>query len=352
MSTTAFPVNHPQARKAWSAMLMKEALKKTHLLQFAGSDSNSIIQIKNDLTKDAGDRIRFGLRHQLTGAGIQGDGVLEGNEEALEIYSQDVFIDQLRHAVRSSGKMSEQRVPFAVRAEARDGLADWWADRFDTWLFNQLTGNTGQSDTRYTGNQTAIAPDTDHVVIGTATGSTTEASLSATSVAEFNLAFIDEAVEKSKLVKNSLRPVRAGNGTYLVLFLHPTQVTSLRTNTNTGQWLDIQKAAMSGGDVRSNPIFSGALGVYNGVILHESTRIPSSPSLNANVRRAVLCGAQGAQMAFGKGYGSGSFTWKEEMFDYDNQLGVAAGCIAGVTKTRFNGSDFATMVIPSYDVAV
>lgn len=352
MAGTDYPVNHPQARKKWSADLMKEALKKTHLLQFAGSGSDNIIQIKSDLNKDAGDRVRFGLRHQLTGAGIQGDGVLEGNEEALEIYSQDVYIDQLRHAVRSSGKMSEQRVPFSVRAEARDGLSDWWADRFDTWLFNQLAGNTGQGDTKYTGNQACVAPDSDHVLIGSATGSTAEASLSATTVAKFNLKFIDEAVERAQLLKNALRPVRVGNGSYLVLFLHPAQVTSLRTSTDTGQWLDIQKAALSGGDGKSSPIFTGALGVYNGVILHKSTRIPSSPGLNASVRRAILCGAQAAQMAFGKGYGKGSFTWKEEMFDYDNQLGVAAGCIGGVVKTVFNSSDFGTMVIPSYDVAV
>jgi len=352
MATTDYPVNHPMAKKHWSSSLMKEALKKTMFLQFSGSDTNSIIQIKSDTSKDAGDLITYGLRHQLSGAGIQGDGVLEGNEEALEVYTDTVLINQLRHAVRSSGKMSEQRVPFNVRAEARDGLSDWWADRFDTWVINQLSGNTGQADTRYTGNQAATAPDSDHVLIYSGTGSTAESSLSNTTVANFNLNFIDDAVEKSKTLKNALRPVRSGNGSYLVLFLHPSQVTSLRTTTNTGQWLDIQKAALSGGK-QQNPIFDGSLGVYNGVILKESTRIPGGVGgIDSNIRRAVLCGAQAACMAFGKGYGKGSFTWKEEMFDYDNQLGVAAGCIAGVSKSVFNGSDFATIVIPSYDVAV
>src|SRR5687768_12275437 len=115
---------------------MKEALKRTYALQFMGTGSDSIIQIKTELNKAAGD-------------GISGDSTLEGNEEALITYSQNVSIDQLRHAVRSSGKMSEQRVPFSVRAEARDGLADWWSDRIDTWFFNQICGNTAQADTKY-----------------------------------------------------------------------------------------------------------------------------------------------------------------------------------------------------------
>ncbi len=59
---------------------------------------------------------------QLSGAGVAGDGTLEGNEEALTTYSDNIFIDQLRHAVRSAGKMTEQRVPFSIREEARAGL--------------------------------------------------------------------------------------------------------------------------------------------------------------------------------------------------------------------------------------
>jgi hypothetical protein len=34
-----------------------------------------------------------------------------------------------------------------------DGLKDWWADRLDTWFFNQAGGFTAQTDLRYTGMQ-------------------------------------------------------------------------------------------------------------------------------------------------------------------------------------------------------
>ena len=39
---------------------------------------------------------------------------------------------------------------------------------------------------------------------------------------------------------------------------------------------------------------------------------------------------------------------REELFDYENQLGVSAGLIWGLKKTTFNGSDFATVVLSSY----
>ena len=349
MSATDYPVNHPLAIKHWAKDLMKEALKKTYALQFIGTGKDSLCTIKTETKNQGGDRVRIAIRSQLSGAGIQGDNTLEGNEESLETFYQDVSIDQLRHAVRSGGKMSEQRVPFSVRAEARDGLADWWADRFDTWFFNQLTGNTGVSDPRYYGFNAPTAPDADHITYHSS-GSTAEVSLSATTVAQLRLTTIDYAVEKAKMAKNTIRPVRVGGKDYFVMFVHPYQVTDLRTSTAAGQWQDIQKAAMGGGKVEDNPIFTGALGVYNGVILHESTRIPASPT-NASARRAVLCGAQALCMAFGREYGKGTYSWVEELFDFKNQLGVAAGCQAGLIKTRFNGSDFGTVVVPTYAVA-
>jgi N4-gp56 family major capsid protein len=350
MAATEYGVNHPLAIKKWEPDLMKETLKKTYALQFMSKGKDSLCTIKTDLTtSDGGDRIRVGIRSQLQGAGVKGDNTLEGNEEALETFYQDVFIDQLRHAVRSRGKMSEQRVPFSVRAEARDGLADWWSERIDRWFFNQLCGNTAEGDDRYYGFNAPVAPDADHVSYGRS-GSTSEGSLSDSTVARMNLTYIDTAVEKAKLAKNALRPITINGRKHFVMFLHPFQVTDLRVNTTAGQWQALQQAAIEGGKISDNPIFTGALGMYNNVVLHESVRIPTSPS-NASVKRAVICGAQALSIAFGRKFGKNVFAWKEELFDYDNQLGVAAGCQAGMIKTRFDGSDYGTIVVPTWAVA-
>jgi N4-gp56 family major capsid protein len=361
LADTDYQVNSPLAVKRWSAELMKEALKKTFALQFMGEDTNSIIQIKTELNKGAGDRITFGIRQQLQGAGVSGDNTLEGNEEALETYTQNVTIDQLRHAVRSNGKVSEQRVPFTIRNEIRDGLSDWWADRIDTWFFNQVTGNTAQADTRYTGMQAVVATDSGHQIFGNigatvaaGTVALAETSLSATTVARFHLGMIDRARERAKTATNAMRPIMVGNKSLYVAFLHPRQTTALRISAGTSLWQDIQQAALAAQDADDNPIYTGALGIYNQTILHESTRIPLVDGATAgtpNVARAVLVGAQAAVMAFGRGHGKNTFDWNEELFDYRNKLGVEAGCIGGLVKTRFNGSDFAAITMSSYEPA-
>lgn len=352
MAKTSFGVNHPQAIKLWRRRLMREALKETYSNRFMGSDKSSLLYVMDETKKSAGDRIRAGLRMQLSGAGVSGDGTLEGNEEALVTYSDDLLIDQLRHAVRSAGRASEQRIAFSTREEAHDGLRDWWADRFDTSFFNHLAGNTGQVDLRYTGNNATIAPSTtsgnSRIIYGNT--ETTENSLSASASASnnFQLTLIDKAISMAKTASPLLRPIRTGQGGKYVQFLHPYQVFDLRTDATAARvtWYDTQRALVEGGD-KSNGIFTGALGEYNGTVLHEATRIPLAPN-TTTVRRAVFCAAQAACFATGRENGGGQMTWVEELFDYGNQLGVSAGMIFGMKKLQFNSIDFGTIVVSTH----
>lgn len=346
MATTQYGLNHPLTVKLWARKLFEEALKATWLYRFMGNDARSAIQIVNDMQKGPGDRLTIGLRMQLTGAGVLADGTLEGNEESLTTYADNLVINQLRHAVRSDGKMSEQRIPFSIREEARMGLQDWWADRIDTALFNHLAGNTAQADVRYTGGNATTAPSTNNWVFANGVANETQvASASASNI--FKLSFIDSAVEKAKTNSPLIRPLKVDGEDKFLCFLHPYQVTDLRQNTNSGQWLDIQKAVYMGTKDK-NPIYSGALGEYNGTILHESTRVPS---VVAGVYRAVFCGAQSASIGFGQNSAPNKMSWVEELFDYGNQLGVSAGCIYGAKKMVFNSQDFGTVVISTYAAA-
>jgi len=353
MASTDYPVNHPLAVKLWSKKLMQEALKQTYFAKFIGKGTDSLIQIKEETSKGAGDKVTFGLRMQLTSDGVVGDATLEGNEEALVTYSDSLLINQVRNAVKSDGKMSEQRVPFSVREEARAGLTDWISDIWDYAFFNQLAGNTAVATGARTGNNATVAPAATR--IQWSDGKTTEAGIASSGAStQMRLNLIDYAVEKAKTATPFIRPLKINGDNMYVMFLHPFQVTQLRTTTDTGQWLDIQKAAMTGGKVSDNPIFTGALGVYNNVILHESFRVPSSPT-QSTVKRAVFCGAQAGVVAFGQNFGNGSagtnFKWVEKEFDYGNQLGVSAATIFGLKKTIFNSVDFATIVVPTQSIA-
>ena len=366
MATTAYGVNAPEAVKLWSKRLAREALKKTYIGKFIGSGDDALIQEKKDTKKSEGDRIRTTLRMQLGGAGVVGDGTLEGNEESLTTYTDDLLIDQLRHAVRSGGKMTEQRIPFSIREEARTGLTDWWAGRMDRAFFMQVCGfnagavtergeNYDGTDLRYTGQNAILAPEsTAHYRLdatsGLVSGASDEDLVSADTM---TLTILDDLKAEAETRSPVVRPVMINGEKHYCVFLDVLQARDLRKNTNTGQWQDIQKAAMQGGQISKNPIFNGSLGMYNNMILHSTTRISqgvhsSTSAAISTVRRAVLCGAQSSTIAFGKGHSFDKMGWHEETFDYGNQLGVSSGCIFGIKKNRWNSKDFSTLVLSTY----
>lgn len=361
MATTDFPVNHPLAIKQWSDKLLREALQNTMALKFMGSDKSSMIYVQDSTQKSKGDKVTYGLRTQLVGAGVAGDGTMEGNEEAMSFYNDALFIDQLRHATRTDGRMSEQRVPYALREECQVALSDWIADRLDQALFNQLCGYTvANNDYRYTGSNAAVAPDSSHKIMwddSTNTNHTGEASLSESDT--FKLTHIDKCVEIAKTLgrdgsgKVPIRPIKYKGGEYYVAFLHPIQIRTLRESTSSQGYMDLQKSIIQGGKAYEDlPIANGAEFLYNNTFVHESPRI--SYGVNASgvaltrVRRAVFCGAQAAVIAFGKGSAGARVDYNEETFDYGNQFGVAGGLIWGCKKSVFNSADFGVITMPTF----
>jgi N4-gp56 family major capsid protein len=240
------------------------------------------------------------------------------------------------------------------------GLQDWWIERLETACANQLTGNTGQADTKYTGNQATTAPTvvagTDRLIIGSVAGENAlESSLSATTTNAIKLKDLDAAVARAKVNTPRIRPINVDGKKMWVAFLHPYQIYQLRRDASTaGNFYDVNKAMLSGGKISDNPIVTGASFIYNNVIVHEWDYLPQVPDSAApgsdgtNYRRGVFCGAQALVCAYGQDNQPNKMTWEEELFDYGNQLGVAAGCIFGVKKTVFNSNDFGTIVLSGY----
>jgi N4-gp56 family major capsid protein len=367
MAMTNFPVNDALAVKLWSKTLDHEALKYTDVFPLIGDDANSIIHRKVETSKGAGDKVTYGLRMQLTGAGFTENQLAEGNGESLTIFSDSIVINELGHVVgvKSANTIDQQRVPFDLRMEARDGLADWYAKRFSQAFFNQVCGFTPQTDIRFTGLQATLAATTGRIL--RQTSRTDDASLVSTDVFSINL--IDKAKEAAITAVPKIRPVRImgkGGGEdrrdynatltdKYVMYLHPYQITDLRTSTSTGQWLDIVKAAYIGLEETGNPIFSGAIGEYNGVILRSAFDVTNGVSnagaVQTNVYRSVLLGGQACMMAFGQKDSPNKYRWNEELFDHKRRLEVSAWTIHGLKKTQFNSLDYGTVVVSTWAAA-
>jgi N4-gp56 family major capsid protein len=124
----------------------------------------------------------------------------------------------------------------------------------------------------------------------------------------------------------------------------------MRSNTTTGQWLDIQKALTMGGG--KGLLFDEALGIYRDVLFVESTRIPLYLAGAGNAiscARAVFLGAQAGVMAAGRegsAEGFGKLKLAEKTFDYGKRYGIAATFIFGMARSKFNAqSDFAAFAV-------
>ena len=354
MSSTQFTSASPHAIKIWARKAFKDAVKTTMYGKLIGSSDRSIVQVKNELKND-GDRARFALRALPTGVGVQEDETLEGNEEGLEFKYFDLNLGEKRHAIKVDLNLSAQRTMFNVRSEAKDALQEWLEEYLDTTFFEYLTGagvgpggNSRYHPNGVLGANDLLAPSSDRLVFG-GTGVSNKASLTASD--EMSLTVLDKIAEQVKLASPTMRKANFGGRKGWVVILHPWQVTSLRKNTNAGQWFDIQKAAMQGGKITNNPIFSEALGQYRDFILVESTRVPTFSDYgaggNVNAARAMVLGAQACVVAHGKGANEkGVLKMAERTFDYGKRYGIAATLIWGMAKTRFNGqSDFASFAV-------
>jgi len=334
---------------------MRDALKQTLFSKFLGKDKKAILQRITDLERQAGDNIKYDLLMQMGNDGVVGDNRMRGNEEALTYYQDDVSIDQLRNA-HAFRRMSQQRTVHDLRVDAKANLSDWYADKYDTYMFNCLCGNTGHSF-----GQAATAPDADHYVVSgdvsnTGVIATDEGNLSSND--QIQLADLDFAKEKAKTLSPMIRPCNIGGDEFYVVVLHSYSVTDLRldvANSAYVSWPDIQMYANKRG--LKNPIFDGSLGVYNGMILFESTRIFSPVS---NVRRNLFLGSQAGVFAIGNAYPSlaqnrvgkdNLMSWYEDSDDYGNENGIAVGSIFGMKSTLFDSKDYGKIVISSYSAA-
>jgi N4-gp56 family major capsid protein len=365
MATTTFGVNDANAVKLWARRLGFQIIYRTDISALVGEDPNSIIQLKPETQKSAGDKVTFSLMTELLGDGFTEGEVAEGNGESLSIFADAILINELGHVVGVPNKgraIDDQRVPFNLRDAARLGLRGWWNKRLSVVFFNHVCGYTPETRLKYVGNNAILAPSSGRQIWVDTAGNNSDGDENLASDDVMSLKWIDYARELAETGSNPVRPInvegyddgRDISGGRYVMYLHPYQVTDIRTNASTGQWLDIQKAALANGQASKNPIYTDALGEYNNVILKKANHVTpgansATPTTSvADVRRAVLLGAQACAMATSKAGGATDFDWNEELLDHKRKLEVSVMSIFGMKKTRFNGTDFGTVVVSSY----
>lgn len=347
---TVIGVNDPKAVKRFSADLFVETSREGYFSsKFAGKGANpqAPIQVLLDLAKDHGDTISYDLSVQLNNAPVFGDDKLKGKEAALQFATDEVKITQVRCGVSAGGRMTRKRVLHDLRMVARARQGEWWGRLDDEFTVMYASGARGHNDDTildadfagYAGNS-LVAPDAAHQMYAGA--ATSKASLVAGD--KLDLTTIEKAVTKAKAMGGGgtgapkIQPMRFEGEERFVLLMSPFDEYNLRTNSSVGQWIDIQKAA-AGAQGAAGPLFKGALGMFNGVILHshQITRRFNDYGAGSNVKasRCLFMGRQALVRAYGSPGNGLRMDWHEETDDRGNELVITSSTIRGDKKTRF-----------------
>jgi len=308
------------AVERWAKELMYEVGKEIYFEKFMGSGPDSLIQVKNELNGQSGDSVTFGLITNLSGSGISGDSTLEGNEESMGNFSQTVSTSMIRHAVRNTGRFDDSKVLYDFRVESLAVLKTWIAEYIDSQLFTNLVASCTylfRADAGGDSVASRLSDDTDQLA---AADLIVPADISAL-----------QKLAKVPGVSGQLRirPIRVGGREYYVLLVHPEVAYDLKQNSTFTQAL--REAEVRGSE---NPLFSGAIGIWDGVVIHEHENI----SLFDDGGGGAVHGAHNLFLGAQAGvYATvGDPIWVEKSFDYGNQLGVAGGLIFGNAKVKFD----------------
>lgn len=323
MAETRFASGDALAAQLWSAALFKEAIKDIFFAKYVGTSDSSIIQSKMELTKKKGEIITFGLRMRLTGEGVNTDNdYLEGNEEEMTFHDLSVTLQERGNAVRAKSKLDLQRPAFDLRTQFKAGLKDWLTEYIDRTTIEALSAS----------------PTSNRNIFGGDATSTSDIDSSDT----LSTTVISKAKRTARLATPKIRPIVVEGEEHYLLLCHDYQTKAIKAET---AWINAQRDAGVRG--RKNALFSGALGMWDGVVIKEYERVQTYRTWGSGAdltgARALLLGAQAGIHAYGQ-----LPKWYEKMFDYGRIPGVATDVVWRAAKTVFNSEDFGTVAVNTY----
>lgn len=313
MTATLASTVTAQVPQLWDSLLLAQAENRTFWKKFEGPEgSSSAIIRKDDLTKTAGDTIKMDMVLALTSSFITGDTTaLVGNEEALKFRQNSVTVTALADAVRWS-ELVEATINYDMRSTALNQMQKHLAEKLDNDIWSELTGGG------------TTIPAVNEWYAGVATSVNTLVNTAGNGA--MTLSDVSDARAYAQATLKIEPMMTDGGEEYYGLVLDPYAALALKKDSN---YQTAFRDAQVRGD--NNPLFTGSLGFWDGVILYSNNNVPSGTTAFAspatvNIRYAknVLFGAQACARGFAQ-YPD----WREELFDYGRQAGIATTLIKG-----------------------
>jgi hypothetical protein len=332
----------------WDDKFFTSYVRANQFSRYMGTSENSLIQVKEDLTKKAGDSITYALVNDLTGAGVSGSTALEGAEEAMGSRSFKLSVAMMRNGVVVH-EWDEQKSAIDLRNAARPQLKSWLLkkDRTDIITALQSINGVALASASEAQRDAWLDDNNDRILFGAAAGNTDSTGGTVAYDYSDSIAAVDNSADKltksvvslakrmARAASPAIRPIEVdGKGEWFVLFANRFAFRDLKADL---------ASTFSSAEVRGkeNPLFVDGDLIWDGVIIREIPELASYSNGSIQVANNVLCGAQA--LAFGWAQRP---TTRTEVRDYGALHGVALQQIRGISKMQFGkgSSDTADLV--------
>lgn len=330
----------------WDKQYFAEYIRSNRFKKYMGTTETSMIQVKDSLTTKSGDTITFAAVRRLTGAGVTGNTILEGNEEILDQRSMKLTVAPIRHAVAVSD-WDEQKSTIELRDVAKTSLKNWSMEKLRSDIIISLSsmGTVNGVTIPYatatsTQRNTWLASNSDRVRFG-ALASNYSSGVMATALATVDTtndrmtgALLSLVKRQAQTASPHIRPIQTidtNDEEWFVVFMPSLVFRDFRSDAAV-------LSANSNGRPREagwqkNPMFSGGDLVWDGMIVREVPELPVLTAVgtsSSDVAASYLCGAQ----AIGAGWAQRTKT-TTNVRDYGYMHGVGLQEIRGIGKLCF-----------------
>jgi Protein of unknown function (DUF4043) len=315
----------------WEKELYEEYIGQLMWKNYMGTSEDAIIQVKEDLMKEKGDKIRFGIAGKVIGGHVTGNAKLKGNEGRIEFYDDLITVDNDRQGVRVEDvPMSNQRAQFNVLLKAKAGLKVKAREALDDAI---TVGMSDTSSGRVQGRYLYGKVDSNY----NAVHATALANIDNTDD-KLTASIISIAKRKAQIPLNGastkMRPMMVKSGKdYEEWFCFKGHSFAIRDLTESDAVWKNGALNIPPRDPDDSPLFKGSTfkGAWNGVLIYEYDRLLLESS-SIQVAHNLLLGAQ----ALGIGWAQRS-KFNEEEDDYGHDIGYELHEIRGVKKLVFAG---------------
>jgi hypothetical protein len=351
-------------RQTWSTQYLSEYNRESGFLPYMGRRQTSIFRILTGNETGGASIVNVPLLGRLKGRGVEGSEVLEGNEEDLENFN-----DQIRTYWRRNGvvvpKSTSYRTELNLLNAARPLLTDWAANKTRDQIIatlgsiiipgaadaNGLPGTdtaVAYADATATQRNTYLGNNSDRILFGAARGNASS-GVWATALGNIDTTNDRMSTTVQSMAKRMarsadpfIRPFRTEDGREY--FVHLMGTLPFRDLEADSAMLQANRDARARG--LDNPIFQGGDLIYNGVISHEVPELDNAVltgvgASSANVHRTYLLG----QSAVGIAWEQQPTPRSDPDRDYGFRPGVAVEELIGMKKLSRDGTNYGVVEV-------